>query len=114
MPEWKPVENPAFTVPLEQSIQVLGIKITEVAGREPTPGDVLRIGIPLRIPDLPEAYDLELEAAKAVAMLARRTNRAVEGTLDGMTTNDMMNCFYAFARFFIPGLSTRRVEQPAD
>ena len=47
---------------------------------------------------------------KAFAMLSLLSGITFEGSLEMMTSNDAMNCFHGVARFFIPGLRTRRAE----
>ncbi len=116
---FKPVESPAFTIDLQRPIQYLGVQISEIAVREPTAGDLFRVGNPVKY----DARDnsIEFDETKAFLMLSRLSGIAIEGSLERMTTNDAVSCFWGLARFFIPGLramppqsSPKPLEQPAS
>lgn len=103
---FKPVDNPFFTLQLEQPIQYLGEPISEVAFREPGTGDILRVGIPVKY-DPSGERQIEFDERKALAMLSRLSGLPVEGTLERMLPNDTVSAMWSIARFFIPGLRTR-------
>lgn len=110
---FKPVENPVFVHQLERPIQYLGDTITELAVREPTAGDIFRSGNPVKYDLRFDPPSIEFDDAKAFAMLSRLSGVPIEGSLERMSSNDAISCFWGIARFFIPGLSTKRPEQPA-
>ena len=101
--EFKPVENPVFTYELERPIQYLGAAITSVAIREPTAGDMFRVGNPVKF-DTKD--NLEFDEQKAMLMLSRLSGIPIEGSLEKMSCNDAVGLFWGFARFFLPGLRT--------
>lgn len=103
---FKPVENPVHIIALEQPIQYLGDRISEIAIREPTAGDILRVGNPVKFDPFADRHT-EFDERKAFAMLSRLSGLPVEGTLDRMLPNDAVNAMWALARFFIPGLRTK-------
>ena len=105
MSEWKPYENPAYRLQLQEPIMLLGQTIKELAIRKPTPGDMLRIGLPVKH-DMRD-NDITFDERKSFAMLAALTNIPVEGHLDQMTTNDAVAAFWAIVPFFIAGLRTK-------
>lgn len=102
-----PVQNPAVTYRLQKPIQYIGEPIEELAIREPTAGDVFRVGNPVKYDLREEQPAIEFDEQKAIAMLSRLTGIPVDGSLDRMTSNDAVGSFWAIARFFIPGLSTK-------
>ena len=105
MSEWKPVQNPAMTIKLEEPIKLLGEAIQELAIRKPTPGDVFRIGIPVKH-DLRDG-SIDFDQRKAFPMLEQLTGIPFEGSLENMSTNDMMSAFWAMVPFFIAGMRTK-------
>ena len=109
---FEPVKDPVLTVELEKPIQFLGETITRIAFREPTAGDVLRVGNPVTKFDF-EDNSIAFDEKKAFAMVSRLSNLPIEGSLETMTSNDAVNCFYGIARFFIPGLRTRPAKTPS-
>ncbi len=109
---FKPVENPVFTLDLQRPIQYLGVPIKTVAIRAPTAGDIFRVGNPVRY-DMRD-NSIEFDDGKAFTMLSRLSGIPVDGSLEHMTTNDAVSCFWGFAGFFIPGLSMKPREQPAS
>ena len=105
---FEPVKNPVLLLPLEQPILFLGNTLREIALREPNAGDIFRCGNPVTSFDF-ETGDVIFDERKAFAMVSRLSNGIpVEGSLETMTSNDAMNLFHGIARFFIPGLRTRR------
>ena len=114
MAEWKPVENPAFILKLSKPIQYLGAEISEIAAREPTAGDVFRVGNPVKYDPRFDPPRIEFDEPKAFLMLSRLTGIPIEGSLERMSSGDAVDCFWGMARFFIPGLSARPAEQPVS
>ena len=110
---FEPVKNPVLTVELEKPITFLNEAVTSIALREPTAGDILRVGNPVLKFDFDDG-SVEFDERKAFAMLFRLSGIPVEGSLEFMTSNDAMNCFHGIARFFIPGLRTRPVKRPTS
>ena len=106
---FEPVKNPVLTIELERPIQFLGEPVAKVALKEPSAGDILRVGTPVLKFDF-EDGSVVFDERKGFAMLSRLSGLPVEGTLEFMTSNDAMNCLHGIARFFIPGLRTRPAE----
>lgn len=67
---FKPVENPIFTYTLNRNIQYLGQEISEIALREPTAGDVFRVGNPVKYDVRLAPPSLEFDEDKAFKMLS--------------------------------------------
>lgn len=111
---FKSVENPIFTHPLEKKIQYLGEEISEIAMREPTGGDVFRVGNPIKYDLRFDPPKLEFDEEKSMKMVSRLSGIPIEGSLERMTSADTIACFWGIAGFFIPGLSSRQDGQPAN
>lgn len=105
-----PIANPSLTIPLQKPIQYLGTTLDTLAMREPTAGDVLRVGNPVKIKSY-DPLELDFDEAKSFKMLERLSGVMIEGSLDRMTSNDAVAAMYAIAPFFIPGFSTKQAEQ---
>ena len=104
-------ESTAITFALQQQIVAHGQSVKELKFREPTGGDLIRYGNPVRfVPgqDITEATFDEGKLANMIAALAS-INR---GAVDQMHPQDIVECGWLIAPFFIPGLSTRRSAQP--
>lgn len=109
-----PVENPVFTHKLSKPIQYLGEPISEIALREPTAGDVFRVGNPVTFDIREENPAIEFNEEKAFKMVSRLSGIPIEGSLERMTSNDAIACFWGMASFFVPGLWPKQGEQPAS
>jgi hypothetical protein len=109
-----PVENPVWKHKLAEKIQYLGEDIYEIAIREPRAGDIFRVGNPVKYDLRFDPPEIEFDEDKAFKMLSRLSGIPVEGSLERMTSNDAVSCFWGMAGFFIPGLSPKQSEQPAS
>lgn len=108
---FEPVKDPVVVLKLETPIQYLGQEIGEIAMRAPTAGDLFRVGNPVKYDARDDSIDFDEQ--KSFAMLNALTGIPILGSLDRMTTNDAVTCFWGFARFFIPGLRSRREDTSA-
>ena len=120
---FEPVKNPAFRHTLSQPIQAFGTEIVEVTAREPTGGDLMRIGNPVKY--IPGDTDISFDDARAMRMLSALSGIPIEGSLDRAKPADLVEMFWGMAGFFIPGLrkkaeteetesSKKPQEQPAS
>ena len=112
MSNFKPTENPVFTLTLQDPITLYKEPISEIGLREPRAGDILRVGNPVEYDPRFEPPRIGFNEAKAFAMLEVLSGIPVN-ILAQITTNDFASCCWGMARFFIPGLSTKPVEPPA-
>ncbi len=104
-------DDPALIFKLQRPITAHGQQTTELRFREPTGGDFIRHGNPVRfVPgqDITEATFDEVKLAAQIAALAAINRGAVEQ----MHPQDIVECGWLIAPFFIPGLSTKRSAQP--
>ena len=108
---FKPIENPAFRHTLSVPIQAYGTEIREVAAREPTGGDLMRIGNPVRY--VPGDTDITFDDARAMRMLSALTGIPIEGSLEKAKPADLVEMFWGMAGFFIPGLR-KKAEAETD
>ena len=107
---FKPVETPVFTYTLSKPIQYLGEEITSVSIREPTAGDVFRVGNPIKYDLRFDSPNIEFDEDKAFKMLARSSGIPIEGSLERMSSGDAVSCFWGMAPFFVPGRSAEKAD----
>lgn len=113
MSKWKPVDDPAVVVQLERPIRAFTETLSELALREPNAGDILRAGSPVDYDPRFNPPKISINEPKAFAMLERLSG-VPSASLERMTSNDMTQCFWSIARFFLPELRTTSVAPPAD
>lgn len=82
------------------------VEITEIAFREPTAGDVIRFGNPVRV-DLDSAMNppITVDDAKMGAMISQLSN-LLPPMIARMHPQDLVQCGWDLAHFFIPARLT--------
>ena len=106
----KPEAVLSFT--LQRPIIAHGVQTSELSFREPTGGDLIRHGNPIRFVPGQDITAATFDESKLAAMIAALAaiNR---GAVEQMHPQDLIECGWLIAPFFIPGLSTKRSAQPS-
>lgn len=107
-------EEAAVIVPLQKPIPNMeGALINEISFREPTAGDILRHGNPVRYDPRFDPPKIEFNEKSAFDMMYALSGVPV-ACLSRMAPNDAVTAMWAIARFFIPGLQTKQPKPPAQ
>ncbi|RYC29178.1 hypothetical protein D3273_25270 [Lichenibacterium minor] len=105
------VENPAVTVKLREPIKLLDDLLTEVKLREPRGIDMIQNGNPVKFNGFSEEYQVAFDEVAVVKMLCALSNGLPRIAFERMNTNDLSDCCWAIAPFFIPWVN-RKEESP--
>ncbi len=77
--------------------------LTELSFRKPLAGDMLRCGIPVKYQPHDEDQEIAFNEGPLVKMLAAMSG-VFPPFIERMDSNDLMECAWGIAPFFIPGM----------
>lgn len=101
-----------YSQTLQRPVNAFGKLLDAIHFREPKAGDITRHGQPVNYTPGYDFSTITFNEPKMTAMMAALSG-VPQGSLDSMTTQDWTDCAWGVARFFIPGVSTKRAEPPS-
>jgi hypothetical protein len=108
------VENPAVTIKLREPVKVHDELLTEVKLREPRGLDMIQNGNPVKFNGFSEEYQVAFDEVAVVKMLCTLSNGLPRVAFERMNTNDLADCCWAIAPFFIPWVNRKEEQRPQD
>ena len=98
---YTPPENPFYTHTLSKPFPYMGEELLEISLREPTSGDLMRIGHPVKYDLRFSPPDLSFDDEKSFKMIAALAGMSV-APLEKLSPGDAISLQWAMAKFFIP------------
>lgn len=100
-------DEPAYVQVLREPIKDLaGEDVTELKFRKPRGGDIMRCGNPVKYMPHDESQDITFDEVKMAKMLATLSGIPLP-MIERMDPNDLLECAWGIASFFIPGMRAR-------
>lgn len=100
-------DDVAFTQVLREPIlDIAGEPVTELTFRKPRGGDIIKCGNPVRFTPFGDASDISFDETKLGRMLSALSGIPLP-MIERMDPNDLMECAWGIAGFFIPGLRSK-------
>lgn len=94
-----------------EPVKLLDDMLTEVKLREPRGLDMIQNGNPVKFNGFSEEYQVAFDEVAVVKMLCSLSNGLPRVAFERMNTNDLADCCWAIAPFFIPWVN-RKPESP--
>lgn len=105
MTETPSVPDDKVRVQLSRPVQAHGAEISELVFRQPTGGDIVRCGNPVKINMAAADPELTFDETKMTRMMAVLA-AVPESTIGALSASDWMFCAYSVASFFMPSEPT--------
>ena len=106
-------DAPVFTHTLREPIKNMkGEEVTEISFRKPRGGDIMRHGYPVRYVPGQDVETVTIDGEKAAQMMAELSGIPLP-MIERMDPNDMTDCAWGIAGFFIQGFNRARSSSPA-
>ena len=110
------VENPVITIKLRKPVKLADEVVMEINLREPRGLDVIQCGNPVKFNGFSDDYQVAFDEVAVVKMLGVLSNGMPRKVFERMNTNDLADCCWAIAPFFVPWINRGAppTEAPTD